>query len=182
MNELILKDIVETDFVNYKKPSMFLIFPKCSFKCGDKECQNYQMSKQKDIEINIIDLLKMYDANPITASVVCGGLEPLDTQETLVTFISAFRLFYPDDIVIYTGYTEEEVKNMVYGNFNLYNYLMSFPNIIIKFGRYIPNHEPHYDEILGVKLASDNQYAIRSEDNENQVYRKLSDYFRSCES
>ena len=37
--------------------------------------------------------------------------------------------------------------------------LLKFSNIIIKFGRYIPGQKPHYDEILGVNLASDNQYA-----------------------
>ena len=31
--------------------------------------------------------------------------------------------------------------------------------IIIKYGRFIPNQQKHYDEILGVYLASDNQYA-----------------------
>ena len=34
-----------------------------------------------------------------------------------------------------------------------------FKNIIIKFGRYIPNRNNKYDEILGVTLASDNQFA-----------------------
>jgi hypothetical protein len=32
-------------------------------------------------------------------------------------------------------------------------------NIIVKFGRYRPNQEPHFDKVLGVELASDNQYA-----------------------
>ena len=63
-----------------------------------------------------------------------------------------FRKETNDDIVIYTGYTEEEVADKVY-------LLDLFPNIIIKYGRYIPGQEPHYDEVLGVKLASDNQYA-----------------------
>ena len=36
-----------------------------------------------------------------------------------------------------------------------------FKNIIIKFGRYIPNQQAHYDDILGVNLASNNQYAIK---------------------
>ena len=39
--------------------------------------------------------------------------------------------------------------------------LKAFPNIIVKFGRYIPNHEKHFDEVLGIYLASDNQYAER---------------------
>ena len=40
-------------------------------------------------------------------------------------------------------------------------YLSQFKNIIIKYGRFIPNHKPHNDEVLGINLASDNQYAER---------------------
>ena len=59
-----------------------------------------------------------------------------------------------DDIVIYTGYTEEElIEN------DTFKKVCKYKNIIIKFGRFIPNQEPHYDEVLGVKLVSDNQYA-----------------------
>ena len=34
-----------------------------------------------------------------------------------------------------------------------------YGNIIVKYGRYVPNQKPHYDELLGILLASDNQYA-----------------------
>ena len=37
--------------------------------------------------------------------------------------------------------------------------LKGFKNIIIKFGRFIPNNSGRYDDLLGVHLASDNQYA-----------------------
>jgi hypothetical protein len=37
--------------------------------------------------------------------------------------------------------------------------LTRFDNIIVKFGRYIPDNKPHFDEVLGVNLASPNQYA-----------------------
>jgi hypothetical protein len=40
-------------------------------------------------------------------------------------------------------------------------FLKNFDNIIIKYGRFIPNQEQHYDETLGVNLASNNQYAER---------------------
>ena len=36
--------------------------------------------------------------------------------------------------------------------------LKEFPNIVIKFGRYIPNHEKHYDEVLGIYLVSNNPF------------------------
>ena len=63
-----------------------------------------------------------------------------------------FRYYTPDDIVIYTGYTEEEIKDKV-------KWLSLYENIIIKFGRFVPNAEKHFDEVLGVELASPNQYA-----------------------
>lgn len=39
--------------------------------------------------------------------------------------------------------------------------LSRYKNVIVKFGRFIPNQEPHYDETLWVNLASNNQYARR---------------------
>ena len=41
----------------------------------------------------------------------------------------------------------------------IYGHLLQYPNIIIKYGRFIPDQKSHYDEILGVELASNNQYA-----------------------
>lgn len=84
---------------------------------------------------------------------VLGGLEPLDSDE-LLHLITLFREQSDDDIVIYTGYTEEEIQKQI-------KQLKGFENIIIKFGRFIPNQEKHYDEILGIELASPNQYARR---------------------
>ena len=76
----------------------------------------------------------------------------------LLLFIRIFRKFSNDDIVIYTGYNKEEERSQDLIEFIKKN---QYKNIIIKYGRYIPNQTPHYDEILGVKLASDNQYAER---------------------
>ena len=71
-----------------------------------------------------------------------------------------FRYRHADPIVIYTGYTEDEVKEK-------FSPIYLYENIIIKYGRYIPNQKSHYDEILGVNLASDNQYA--------KIYNSLMD-------
>lgn len=60
-----------------------------------------------------------------------------------------------DDFVIYTGYTEDELEQTILWNFK------KFKNIIFKFGRFIINEPHHYDEVLGVELASPNQYAKR---------------------
>ena len=157
---MIIKGLVEEDFINYKKPSMFIIFTKCSFKCdqeaGCTVCQNSTLAHEPDIEISIDIIIKKYQNNPITSAIVCGGLEPFDTSVELMDLIFQFRKITNDDIVIYTGYTEQELeKDLSF----LYNFIKQYPNIIIKFGRFIPNQESHYDEVLGVELASPNQYA-----------------------
>lgn len=153
-----VKDIKYEDFVNYKKPNMFIAFPSCTFKCekecGQKICQNSSLVKSPDIVVGVKTIVNKYINNPITSAIVIGGLEPFDTEEDLLNLISYLRVATLDDIVIYTGYTEEEIKSK-----EIYEKLIRFPNIIIKYGRFIPNQQPHYDEILGVKLMSSNQYA-----------------------
>ena len=59
-----------------------------------------------------------------------------------------------DPIVIYTGYEPNEIPEEIAR-------LKKYENIIVKFGRYIPNRKSRYDEVLGVYLASDNQHAER---------------------
>ena len=155
---MIIKNIVDEDFVHYKNPSMFIIFPFCTFKC-DKEagcsiCQNSGLANEPNIEISAIEIVSRYVKNPITKAVVFGGLEPWDSQHDMEQLIMEFRKYTNDDIVIYTGYTEEELKNKI-------SAINCYDNIIVKYGRFIPNQEKHYDEILGVELASPNQYARR---------------------
>ena len=155
---MILKGLVEEDFVNYKNAAMYLIFPKCDFKC-DKECgravcQNSKLAKQPDIEIDVSELSCRYILNNLTHAIVCGGLEPFDTWEDLLAVVKEFRFYTVDPIIIYTGYTQDEIKDKI-------EELKQFENIIIKFGRYVPGKEPHTDRLLGVKLASPNQKAIQ---------------------
>lgn len=153
-----LKGIIDTDTVNYKKISMVIEFPNCSFKC-DKECgmqvcQNSKLAFAPTIDITYEDIVERYLTNLITNAIVMQGLEPFDSTEDVYELVKAFRDKTNDDIVIYTGYTEEECDWHI-------GYFRGFPlkNIIIKFGRFIPNQESHYDEVLGVNLASSNQYA-----------------------
>lgn len=155
---MILKGIIYEDFVNYKKISMYISFPYCSFKC-DKEfgcqiCQNGSLANTENINISLDRIVDRYINNPISEAVVMAGLEPMDSFEELMELISAFRDKTEDDIVIYTGYYKDEILDKI-------NELSNFKNIIIKFGRFIPYQEKHYDKVLGVYLASDNQYAER---------------------
>lgn len=155
---MIIKQLIDEDFTNYKKPSMFIGFPSCTWKCekdcGMRVCQNSALAKAKGIKIEVDELVSRYLNNPITKAVVCGGLEPFDSWHDLQDLINRLRAQTTDDIVIYTGYKEEEITNQL-------QYLQAYSNIVIKFGRFIPNQQSHYDEVLGIKLASDNQHAKR---------------------
>ena len=153
---MILKGFIEEDFCNYKKPSMFLGTSQCSFKCdaecGKQVCQNSALATAPAKLFSNFALVERYLDNMITSAVVIGGLEPFDEFDELFIFIGVFRSYSDDDIVIYTGYTEEEIAKEVEWIKSHYN------NIIIKFGRFVPDQKKHYDEVLGVYLASDNQY------------------------
>lgn len=147
-----LKGIVDEDWINYRTCSMYLIFPKCNFKCGKDKCQNKDLINEPDIEISISDIEDRYILNPLTHAVVCGGLEPFDSWNDLIHFIAHFRIYSEDPIIIYTGYTEKELADRIIS-------LRDYENILIKFGRYIPGKDSHLDKELGVRLASPNQYA-----------------------
>ena len=154
-----LRGYVEDDFTQYKKPSMFLITPYCDFKCcienGNNICQNMDVIKAPIIDVDNDELIKRYLNNPITKSIVFGGLEPIDSFDELREFINTLRWDYNcfDDVVIYTGYNADEVIDQCMR-------LSKFANVIVKFGRFIPDQKSHFDEVLGVELASPNQYAV----------------------
>ena len=160
---MILKGIEAENFENYKVPALFLAFPKGTFRyekeAGCKMCQNSQLVHESDLECTADAIITLYMNDPLSKAVVCGGLEPLDSLDELIPFIMEFRYYSPDPIVIYTGYMEEEVEQMEYLDSKLLKLLSHYENIIIKFGRYVPNQEKHFDEILGVELASANKYA-----------------------
>lgn len=156
---MIVKDIIIEDFINYKKPCMTIGFPHCSFKCeqecGIKCCQNNELIKASNLKIDAERIVELYTDNPITQAICCQGLEPFDSWHDLLRLISLLRKKTLDDIVIYTGYYENEIQSYID------ELKANFKNIVIKFGRYIPNQTPHYDEVLGVNLASDNQKGVR---------------------
>ena len=154
---MIIKGLIDEDFVNYKKPSMFITFPSCNWKCekecGMRVCQNSALAQAPNIEITYEEIVQRYIDNPISKSIVFGGLEPFDNWIDLINLIDRFRNHTEDDIVIYTGFYEPEISDDI-------EYLrQNYNNIIVKFGRFIPNEDKHFDEVLGIYLASDNQYA-----------------------
>lgn len=159
---MVVKGIVDEDCSNYKKCSMFIIFPYCSLKCdhenGNNYCQNSSLLKEPNIEISPDTICQRYLKNLLSHAIVLGGLEPFDSSADLLALVMTFRDKYKcfDDIVIYSGYTEVELnRNQVFQQ------LKNYPNIIVKFGRFRPNQDPHRDDTLGVDLMNDEQYAKR---------------------
>lgn len=162
---MLIKGITDEDFVNYKVPSMFVSTITCSFKCdkecGKQICQNSELIDAPDIHIPDDELLGRYLRNKITKAIVFGGLEPLDQMHSLMAFIKYTRdMGCDDDIVIYTGYNKDEVWDKLRRFFDD-RHGTPTTNLIIKWGRFVPDMKPHFDEVLGVMLSSDNQYAER---------------------
>ena len=153
-----LKGIIDCDFTNYKEPVLTLEFPYCDFKCDKTNkcqvCQNSALATEPDINISLQEIWGLYKQNPLTKGFCCQGLEPFDSEQELYELIDFIRagMQCNDPIIIYTGYGKSEISLQL-------DVLKNYKNIIIKYGRYLIGYEPHYDNILGVKLASNNQYA-----------------------
>lgn len=149
-----IKVLIWEDTVNYRKPSLFIGTATCSFKCNG--CQNKALIEAPDIEIDIGKIIQRYRNNKLTKAIVFGGLEPLDQLNDLCDFcyyLNVYDVF--DDLVIYSGYTRQEADEKL----RKLRWLNMRRPFIIKYGRYIPNARTKYDKVLGVTLASDNQYA-----------------------
>lgn len=145
-----IKGIITEDFVNYKKISMTIMMPicknfKCDKECGRQVCQNNELASAPNIELDDTEIINMYLNNSLTEAIVFQGLEPFDSWEDLIRLIDAFRTYTHDDIVIYTGYTKEELEQTYYLQF-----LKKYDKIIIKYGRYIPDQLHRFDKVLGV--------------------------------
>ena len=153
-----IRNLIDQDIVNYKKMSMFIATCYCDFKCCTELgldiciCQNSPIAQSKIINISNDRIVKRFMKNKLTHAVVFGGLQPFKQFDEMFQLIKCFRQQTEQDIVIFTGYYEGEIEEEI-------QQLKQFKNIIIKFGRYIPGHEVHFDEVLGVNLASNNQYA-----------------------
>lgn len=114
-------------------------------------CQNSTLATSPNIEVDLDSIVVRYLNNSITSAIVMAGLEPFDSYKDLYELVYKFRTKTDDDIVVFTGYNRAEVENKV-------KELSAFKDIIIKFGRFIPNAKSRYDDVLGINLVSDNQY------------------------
>lgn len=139
---------------------MLLATCLCDWKCLKEQdldisvCQNSELTKQKNIDIPINNIINRYINNPITKAIIIAGLEPMLQFDEVIQFIKEFRNVSDNDIVIFTGYYPEEINSQI-------NELKKYKNIILKFGRYKHESNKKYDEILGIWLISDNQFALK---------------------
>lgn len=197
-------DVTDEDFLNYKKASMIIAMPSCTFKCckdagGLDICHNKELAKSRRIDIFAEDLIRRYQSNIITKAIVFAGLEPLysipydyatppyhpdvcpegphvdlkvlneykSSLTDVLDFIYIMRngmtgVCEPcyDDIIIYTGYTKDECNERGWIEaIRTLGATNEESHIIMKFGRFVPGQNKHLDPVLGVKLASDNQFA-----------------------
>ena len=151
-----IRGYIDTVFQDYKKISSMICAPYCNWKCckecGEDICQNLPLVQQPIVDIDNNVLIKRYMENSLSSALIIAGLEPFDNFEDLLSFIKDFRQQSQDEIIIFTGFYEYEIAEEL-------ERLKKYSKIIVKFGRFIPNDEKIFDEILGIELASKNQYA-----------------------
>lgn len=155
-----IKGVIWEDFNNYRLPSLFIGTSSCPHNC--EGCQNEALKLVKGVKVTNAFLIDAYVNNPITKAIVLGGLDPLMTFEDTYSFVKDVRKRgINDTIIIYTGFKEEVVDHWVEKLVALGGHL------VVKYGKYIKGHEPHMDSVLGVRLASDNQYAKEYNNGKN---------------
>ena len=155
-----VKSIEDENFTNYKEASMTIGTISCKGKCCHEAgipltvCLNDKWRRANIIDIEDEKIVERYLSNPMTSAIVFAGLEPFEQFFEMLELIRAFRRKCDDPIIIYTGYNKDEIELYIEG-------LSNIPNIIVKFGRFVPGGKSRYDEVLGVTLVSENQYAER---------------------
>lgn len=159
---MIVRTIVDEDFVQYKEPCMYIATAFCNGKCCKEAgiplsvCLNDAWRGTATIAMGDEGIIERYLSNSITTTICFAGLEPFEQFDQVYNFIEKLRKDYNcnDTVLIYTGYNKEEIAERI-------EKLKDFDNIIIKFGRFVPDNPGRFDDVLGVHLASDNQYAER---------------------
>ena len=143
---------------HYYKNGLLVATVSCDWKCLRETnlpldiCQNSHTCNMETKTIEVSELVKTFEDNLMSDCVIFAGLEPLLQIEEILNFINAFRETNNEDIVIYTGYNEDEILDSL-------ELLKKYNNIIVKFGRFVPDGRVTYDEVLKIKLISENQYA-----------------------
>lgn len=155
-----IRGIKDQVFQDYKKASMLIACADCTFKCQKQglcdigACQNHPLMDSPILDVDDAQIVRRYTSNPLTHAIIIGGFEPMDQPDELLALIKQFRKVTADDIVIFTGYYIHQLRHIA-------DDILNQGNIIVKFGRYDQSKPPRYDNVLGVQLASSNQYAVK---------------------
>ena len=148
-----IKSVLSESFADYKKCSMLICGCTCTWKCREKSLPKFKISFITNYRSRCWkNCWRIYEKFTYICYCIPDGLEWFDQYLELLECVDAFREKTLDDIIIYTGYNKNEIEEKII-------LLKKYSNIIIKYGRFIPGQQPHFDEVLGVNLASDNQYA-----------------------
>ncbi len=158
-----VRKLLTERFQDYKLPAMYLASCFCDWKCcpdNPTVCQNNPVVHMPITDISDDEILDAYQKDPITQAIIIAGLEPLlQIHEVCALIRRAVERRIKTTFVIYTGYDKNEVKFIGFFDALKDTGFSDSVHVIMKYGRYIPDQKPHFDEVLGVELASDNQYA-----------------------
>lgn len=152
-----------TVFNDYKKVGLYVPTSHCTFKCvteanakGIKfiECQNHALAGcSKRIDMSAKEIYDIAQNDVFVEAIILSGLDPLDSFEETMKFVDEFRKLSDMELVIFTGYKEEEISDKI-------EMLSKYNGITMKVGRYDPTIPAKYDPIGEVTLATGNQYFI----------------------
>lgn len=145
-----LLDVRET-ITDYRKSTLYLCGYICTLGC--KDCFHNELKKNHPTTLSIEKLFTDYISTTSCDAILFSGLNWLEQIEELFVLIHYIRSNHINkDIVIYTGYDKHEISDKI-------AMLSKFDNIIIKYGRFDATLPPRYDDVLGITLASSNQWA-----------------------
>ena len=153
---MIIKDIREV-VGDWSCNAALIATAFCDWKCELEgtltkcACQNSHLARLPNYDLTYADIIDIYSKYDTVSALIFAGLEPLLQLTDVLGLIEVFREDFSDPVIIYTGYNKDEI-------FEALESLSEYSDIYMKFGRYIAGHKPHRDPLVGVELASDNQY------------------------
>ena len=132
-------------------------FQGCSIRC--KGCMSkYTWEFDKRYEKNLNDVLKEILSYPSKKITISGG-EPFDQPEALEYLLKKLKLNGFKDILVYTGYEYEEIKDK-------YKNILKYIDVLIS-GRFLEGLETEY-----IWKGSDNQKMYIFNKKLEKIYNK----------
>lgn len=152
--------IIKETVNDYKKTALLIGVKTCDYKCCIEQnidnsiCHNYNLDNEEEVDLSTQSLISRVLKNKLINAVIFGGKEPMLDKyfNDMLDVIECLRDKSEIDIVIYTGYYKHEISEKI-------EKLKKFNNIIVKFGRFKLNGKKRFDNVLGIELNNEEQYA-----------------------